>query len=356
MPFTGGYARHPTTHPSTHHRPYGGNLSVDLYAQEGTAVRVRVLNPTGTLEVRVARVYPTPTNSGLNCGTNVKLNILVDGQVIGWVQYGHLDEVNVQGGQTIANGTILGVLRWWPRSADCYDVISANGVHTHFEVRNQSNASCYIDPPRGRIDQNTQLEGDALTSDPENRRRGLIVADNTQIGVLGGAYATTNGASCPGKIDPRNWEASSNWNEYGPAYEGNDAISSFGARHTHAYGRATGKMTYQFNLRAVPPSVRLSARLSSEFPGYSGPANGYSDVTLIINGNRYSPKRVRPDNGTGRRESWTVNPTHLRVGQNTVAFEVLSSSTYRNGVCIYKRPVEDFQYSEFQEYIRMEYP
>lgn len=188
MPFTGSYARHPDAHPSTHHTPYGGNWSVDLYGAEETEVRIHALNPTGGLRIQVAEVYPTPTNSGLDCGTNVKINILVGGQMIGWVQYGHLDEVSVQQGRRIANGTLLGVLRWWEKSADCYDVETNEGVHTHLEVSNESNASCYIDPPRGRNDEIADVWwglGDS-TDDLEAPQRGLLLDARTQIGVLGG--------------------------------------------------------------------------------------------------------------------------------------------------------------------------
>ncbi|MBI1927645.1 hypothetical protein HYR99_25810 [Candidatus Poribacteria bacterium] len=142
-------------------------------------------------------------------------------------------------------------------------------------------------------------------------------------------------------IDPSNWDSSSSWwDQYGPAYEGNPAIADLGATHTHAYGRAVGQLTYHFSVSALTvTAAQISARLSSEFPGYSAPPDGYSDITLSLNGKAYESKRVIPDNGSGRTYTWQIRPADLRRGDNTVSFTVDASSSYRNGLCIYSKGV-----------------
>jgi hypothetical protein len=144
------------------------------------------------------------------------------------------------------------------------------------------------------------------------------------------------------EINPSNWDsASSWWEQYGPSYEGNPAIANWGATHTHAYGYAVGQLTYHFPLSNVAgiTAAEISARLSSEFPGYSAPPDGYSDVTLIINGKTYESKRVIPDNGSGSTYTWQIRSADLKTGDNTISFAVLANSSYRNGLCIYYKGV-----------------
>lgn len=144
------------------------------------------------------------------------------------------------------------------------------------------------------------------------------------------------------EINPSNWDsASSWWEQYGPSYEGNPAIANWGATHTHAYGYAVGQLTYHFPLSNVAgiTAAEISARLSSEFPGYSAPPDGYSDVTLIINGKSYEGKRVIPDNGSGSTYTWQIRSADLKTGDNIISFAVLGNSSYRNGLCIYYKGV-----------------
>ncbi len=148
------------------------------------------------------------------------------------------------------------------------------------------------------------------------------------------------------KIDPSTFDsASSGWDQYGPSYEGNPVIADFGATHTHAYGYAVGQLTYHFSLSdvAAVTTTEISARLSSEFPGYSAPPDGYSDVTLILNGKTYESKRVIPDNGSGRTYTWQIRSADLRQGDNTVSFAVDANASYRNGLCIYYKGVAGAQ-------------
>ena len=143
------------------------------------------------------------------------------------------------------------------------------------------------------------------------------------------------------RIDPSRWvSAASGWDRLGPTYEENPAIANLGATHTHAYGNDTGAFAYRFSLpSAAGRGAEVTARLSSNFPYYSAPSDGFSDVTLVINGSSTSLQRVIPDNGTGANYTWRIDPHLLRTGVNTLGFAVRSDATYRNGLCIYYKAV-----------------
>jgi len=158
------------------------------------------------------------------------------------------------------------------------------------------------------------------------------------------AQATTpQGAVAPVtvNIDPCHWQAAdSGWDAVGPLCEANPVIARYGATHTHAYGNDIGTLAYRFTLPAVAHGrAEVSARLSSNFPGYTAPSDGFSDVTLTVNGHRYPAKRVIPDNGSGRVYTWQVDPHDLTIGANTLQFSVDQDATYRHGLCVYAKAV-----------------
>lgn len=155
-------------------------------------------------------------------------------------------------------------------------------------------------------------------------------------------------------IHPQNYDRNlSNWTEYGPHYEGNKQIGNFGGRYLHAYGKSVGRMVYmhKINPRRID-TLKISARLSSEFPGYGQqtPANGYSDVTLFVNGKNAGIQRIVPDDGAGKRYVWDVDPDWIEEN-NKIEFVVLSDAKFRNGLAIYSEPVAEFQAREFIEII-----
>lgn len=136
-------------------------------------------------------------------------------------------------------------------------------------------------------------------------------------------------------INPADWQPESRWSEYGPA------SYDHGRRYQSAWGRAVGSFVYRFSNPIVPAAkATITARLSSEFIGNGGgPSNGYSDVTLHLNGRTYKTHRVIPDNDKGRTYTWEVNGADLNT-DNHLVFSVEEVSDYRNGIVIY--PSSDY--------------
>jgi hypothetical protein len=136
-------------------------------------------------------------------------------------------------------------------------------------------------------------------------------------------------------IDPSDYVEGA-WSEYGPAYEANPVIVASGATHAHVFGRSVGSFAYEFiRPTVIAQGAELSARLSSEFPYYSAPADGYSDVSLFVNNVFLGTQRVLPDNGSGAIYRWPFDPSRLRTGTNRIDFVVSGSQAYVNGLCIY---------------------
>ncbi len=138
-------------------------------------------------------------------------------------------------------------------------------------------------------------------------------------------------------------EASSLWSETGPIFEGEkiNRICDYG--FTHVYARSAGSTTYLFNLpgEAGPwkANVTVTARLSSEFPYCTAPADGYSDVSLYLNDRWAGTRRVMPDDGRGQMYSWKFPTDLLLAGRNRLQFRVEADAQYQNGVCIYYESV-----------------
>lgn len=135
-------------------------------------------------------------------------------------------------------------------------------------------------------------------------------------------------------------KASSKWSKVGPIYEGDKSISKNGGSFTHVYAKATGVTTYQFELPKQADQwnayVTVTARLSSEFPYFKAPSDGYSDISLYLNGRWAGIKRVMPDDGKGQIYSWKFPTDLLYVGwRNKLQFSVSNNAEYKNGLCIY---------------------
>ena len=130
MPFTGWWDRHGYANPRSHYS--SGNWSTDLYQASGTAVRAKVLVPSGVaLGLKVASVRTTCSSAG----RSVRIDVYRNGAKIGYVDYGHLANVpsSVYAGASLAQDQQLGVLRFWtPYRAGCWEVRTSSGTHTHF--------------------------------------------------------------------------------------------------------------------------------------------------------------------------------------------------------------------------------
>jgi hypothetical protein len=138
MPFTGKWAYNAlvsppytdsnSSHPSVHHTPGGGDWATDVYAAEGTVVKLDVTYPTSGVS------FSWKTTS-TTCGQSTGVNVIVAGTTVGWLYFAHLNSAVTSG--TITNGMTLGTVHDW---GGCNP-----GVHVHIESKNSSNYSCYAD-------------------------------------------------------------------------------------------------------------------------------------------------------------------------------------------------------------------
>ncbi|MDD2201351.1 MAG: hypothetical protein PHP20_00110 [Firmicutes bacterium] len=128
----------------------------------------------------------------------------------------------------------------------------------------------------------------------------------------------------------------SQWSGWGPSHRW------FWGLYSQAWGGGVGNLTYHFSLENAihVAGATIMARLSAETLGFGGgPPDGYSDVTLYLNGTRYDTQRVIPDDGKGQRYVWVVDGTDIRE-DNTFSFAVEATADYKNGLVIY--PTDDF--------------
>ncbi|MCB9556762.1 MAG: cellulase family glycosylhydrolase [Deltaproteobacteria bacterium] len=109
----------------------------------------------------------------------------------------------------------------------------------------------------------------------------------------------------------------------------------------HAYGRRTGFFEYRLSgLDRRAKRVWIRLRLSSEYPGSSAPADGFSRVRVSLNGEQIAALRLPPDDGVGRQFTITIDDEQ-RLKQwagrlLTLRLEVVEGDQ-ANGVAIYGR-------------------
>jgi len=117
-----------SSHPSVHAAPGGGDWATDLYAGEGTSVRLNVTYGTAAVSFSYVNTY---ASCGGTAGVNI--NVLVGGQVVGQLNYTHL--ANAVTGGPIANNMTLGTVHFG--GSNCNP-----GTHVHMEFKNTSNYAC----------------------------------------------------------------------------------------------------------------------------------------------------------------------------------------------------------------------
>lgn len=150
----GNWDRFAIAGPSYHHAPWGGDWAVDVYGAPGDlvyfGVRERWQGTTaGNAYGIVTANYDTcawPNSAGVAYRISVYDGA---GAYVGWVLIGHVD-TSAYGtlpiGSLVANGQVLGKLSQFVYSS-CYQVTTSSGVHTHLELYNASDYSCYIPRP-----------------------------------------------------------------------------------------------------------------------------------------------------------------------------------------------------------------
>ena len=105
----------------------------------------------------------------------------------------------------------------------------------------------------------------------------------------------------------------------------------------HVYGTGAGEVRYRF---AIPPALAgraltLEARLSSEWPGASGPPGGGSLVVVSVDGHERARIHTSTDDGTGRVE--TIDLGALAAGVHTLVLAV-PDDLDAHGLCVYGAP------------------
>jgi hypothetical protein len=129
--------------------------------------------------------------------------------------------------------------------------------------------------------------------------------------------------------------------------------TSKGGTLPHVYGAGWGMVAYRFALPArvngqAWKRVRIGARVSSEWPGFSPPANvpaaeAGSRVEVYIDGERVGQLDAPPDDGAGQWREVTIRSQALRgrlgAGVHTLAF-VLPERPTSHGLCIYAAAIK----------------
>jgi len=138
----GNYSDATSSHPSVHHRYYG-DWATDLYAPAGTPVKLHIDSSDGPVSFNYNRSHDTCSSVGPNiAGHGIVLNVLVNGQAIGSIDYEHLD--NIPGvGTNFTNGMTIGTITRESLDASCY-----SARHTHVELLNNSKYACWTDHGR----------------------------------------------------------------------------------------------------------------------------------------------------------------------------------------------------------------
>jgi hypothetical protein len=139
------------------------------------------------------------------------------------------------------------------------------------------------------------------------------------------------------RISPASYDAGrSVFSDYGPYYVADKNLAEQGVTYAHAYGNKTGSLLYDVDLEDFSGNTaELDARLSADEVGFQGSPNGYSDVTLVVNGTTLSARRVTPDDGKGALYQWLFSAKLLHPGANIIGFQVDPTGQFPNGVCVY---------------------
>jgi hypothetical protein len=155
-----------------HHTPYGGDWSVDVAGAAGRPVHARFSNVSGSLGLSVVGTFePCAYPNGGTGGSGVRVQVSVDGVVLGVVNYSHLS--NARGVGPLNNGDQIGTMVAGKKTS-CW-----TGPHVHMEPRNASKFACFQPIPLGSS-----------------------LGAGTKLGVIGGEFAGAKNQACPaGAID-----------------------------------------------------------------------------------------------------------------------------------------------------------
>jgi len=153
------------------HRTYfsGFGWAEDLHAANATAVKARFQSSDGAITLKVLAVDDLACTP--KAGKYVKLEVKVDGTVVGQVIYEHLNNVPsaIAVNASISVGDTLGYLNFWDQSSCWAETLVDGLVHTHMEFQRACHRSLTAQTHHG---------------------------GSTPVGLLSSAYGTTNKSVC----------------------------------------------------------------------------------------------------------------------------------------------------------------
>ncbi|HEV7465625.1 MAG TPA: hypothetical protein VGP96_04960 [Candidatus Dormibacteraeota bacterium] len=141
-------------------------------------------------------------------------------------------------------------------------------------------------------------------------------------------------------IDPSHWAPVSRWNLAGPVLTADHAVAAGAAPAiTRVCGKDVGSFVYTFPGPRVRGSTYVvGVWLSSDVAQRTASPEAFSDVTLIVNGNRYHPRPVGAVSAHGQYFEWRVRGRDVRSGSNSMEYAVGADSTHRRGLCMHFSP------------------
>ncbi|TDT30841.1 peptidase M23-like protein [Naumannella halotolerans] len=135
-------------HPDGHHTAsnftdpetsYSADGAADYGVAAGTPIKPR-LNGPSNLELKVSKVAPSCSGGG--GGTGVQVEVSEGSEVIGFVSYLHLSDVDVEVGDVVDSDTVLGEIgTGYTQDENCW-----TGPHLHLEGFNRADYSCWATP------------------------------------------------------------------------------------------------------------------------------------------------------------------------------------------------------------------
>lgn len=127
----------------------------------------------------------------------------------------------------------------------------------------------------------------------------------------------------------------------GTKWESKLGYEPSGSFYPYVFGSGSGRFLYPFKLDENPKSffkATVSARLSSAYMDSKN--RSQSDVTLLLNNNKYLTKRVVAFNELGMVYTWDLKVKDLVKGTNKIEFRVSGNSALKNGLSIYQITVQ----------------
>jgi hypothetical protein len=196
-------------------------------------------------------------------------------------------------------------------------------------------------PPGRQISQRTALYGTAAAA-VLLTFGGMILAPRLAGDVvrLSDHSAVVDDSARTMSIDPSHWAPVSRWNVAGPVLTADDAVAAGAAPSiTRVCGKDVGSFVYTFPGPRVRGSTYVvGVWLSSNVLQRTASPEAFSDVTLIVNGNRYRPRPVGAVSAHGQYFEWRVRGRDVHPESNSMEYAVGASSAHRRGLCMHFGP------------------